>query len=55
MVTGLALAAALVYGAADFFGGLASRRTPATAVVVLSQIAGIAVLALAWSALPGHF
>ncbi|MBC5799426.1 MAG: DMT family transporter [Candidatus Eremiobacteraeota bacterium] len=55
MAIGLALAAALVYGAADFFGGLASRRTPAAAVVVLSQIAGIAVLALAWLALPGHF
>ncbi|MDQ2907721.1 MAG: DMT family transporter [Candidatus Eremiobacteraeota bacterium] len=55
MAIWLALAAALVYGAADFFGGLASRRTPAATVVVLSQIAGIVVLALAWIALPGHF
>jgi len=55
MAIGLALAAALVYGAADFLGGLASRRTPAAAVVILSQIAGIVVLALAWLVLPGHF
>jgi drug/metabolite transporter (DMT)-like permease len=51
----LALAAATVYGAADFFGGLASRRTAAVTVVVASQLAGIAVLALAWLALPGKF
>jgi drug/metabolite transporter (DMT)-like permease len=39
------LGAALVYGAADFAGGLAARRTPALAVVVLSQIAALVVLA----------
>jgi len=52
----LALAAALAYGAADFCGGLASRRMPAAAVVVLSQIAGVAVLAAVWAAVPsaGH-
>jgi drug/metabolite transporter (DMT)-like permease len=44
-----------VYGAADFYGGLASRRTPAVAVVVLSQLAGMALLAVAWVALPGKF
>ncbi len=55
MAIGLALAAALVYGAADFFGGLASRRTPAAAVVVLSQIAGVVVLAAAWLIVPGRF
>lgn len=49
----LALAAAAVYGAADFFGGIASRRTPAATVVALSQIAGIVVLALGWVLLPG--
>ena len=36
-------------------GGLASRRTPAVAVVVLSQTAGIAVLAFAWLFAPGRF
>ncbi len=51
----LALAAAAVYGAADFAGGFASRRTPAVAVVVLSQLAGVVVLAIAWSASPGPF
>ncbi len=51
----LALAAAAVYGAADFAGGFASRRTPAVAVVVLSQLAGVVVLAIAWSASPGRF
>lgn len=47
MVVVLALSSALVYGAADFCGGLASRRTPALAVVALSQLAGlVALLAL---------
>lgn len=55
MAIGLALFAALVYGAADFFGGLASRKTPAVAVVVLSQLAGFVILAIAWFALPGRF
>jgi drug/metabolite transporter (DMT)-like permease len=44
----LALLAALVYGSADFFGGIASRRTPAATVVVVSQVIGLIVLALAW-------
>jgi len=43
LAIGLALLAALTYGAADFLGGLASRKTPAAAVVVLSQLAGVAV------------
>ncbi len=51
----LALMAALAYGAADFMGGLASRRTAAVTVVVLSQIAGIAVLGIAWLFAPGRF
>ncbi len=49
-----ALCAAGVYGAADFLGGIASRRTSAAAVVVLSQLAGAAVLAVALFALPGR-
>jgi drug/metabolite transporter (DMT)-like permease len=40
----LALASAVVYGAADFCGGLASRRASAFAVVALSQGAGLVVL-----------
>ena len=41
----LGLAAALAYGAADFTGGLVSRRAHPFAVVVLSQIFGLALLA----------
>lgn len=40
----LALASAVVYGAADFCGGLASRRATAFAVVVVSQAAGLLLL-----------
>lgn len=55
MAVALALLAAVVYGAADFYGGVASRRTPAATVVVLSQLAGIVVLVIGWLALPGKF
>ena len=41
----LALASAVVYGAADFCGGLAARRATAFAVVALSQLVGLAALA----------
>ena len=55
MAVFLALVSATVYGAADFYGGIASRRTPPATVVVLSQLAGIIVLAIAWFLLPGKF
>ncbi len=55
MAVFLALVSATVYGAADFYGGIASRRTPPATVVVLSQLAGIVVLAIAWFVLPGRF
>lgn len=43
----LGLAAALTYGTADFFGGLATRRTRVFTVVLLSQIfGGVALVAL---------
>jgi uncharacterized membrane protein len=51
----LALLAALTYGAADFLGGVASRRTPAVVVVVLSQIVGAAVLLAALPFVPSRF
>jgi len=41
----LALASALVYGASDFFGGLASRRSSTVSVVVWSQLLGFIALA----------
>jgi hypothetical protein len=43
----LALGCAVVYGAADFLGGLASRKTSVFGVVAFSQIIGlVALLAL---------
>lgn len=47
----LGLASALVYGAADFAGGLASRRSPALTVVVLSQALGSVLLVIALAVL----
>ena len=47
MAVVLALASAVVYGAADFLGGLASRRTSVFGVVAMSQVVGlVALLAL---------
>jgi drug/metabolite transporter (DMT)-like permease len=40
----LALSSAVVYGAADFLGGLASRRTSVFGVVAFSQLIGLAAL-----------
>ena len=48
----LALGSAALYGAADFFGGLASRRTNTIAIVVTSQGVGLALLALMLPLLP---
>lgn len=46
MFFALALASAFTYGAADFLGGLASRRASTIAVVVISQAAGLGMVAL---------
>jgi uncharacterized membrane protein len=40
----LALASAAFYGCADFLGGFVSKRVPAAAVTVLSQVAGLPLL-----------
>jgi drug/metabolite transporter (DMT)-like permease len=53
LIVVLSLLAALCYGAADFCGGLASRRTSALAVVVCSQLAGLLVLILVLPLVPG--
>ncbi len=44
MAVVLALASAVVYGASDFLGGLASRRTSVLGVVAMSQLVGLAAL-----------
>jgi drug/metabolite transporter (DMT)-like permease len=46
------LASAAFYGAADFLGGLASRRANTIAIVVISQLAGLIVLGLMLPFLP---
>ena len=43
----LGLAGALVYGAADFLGGLASRRISALRVTALAALSGVVLLAVA--------
>src|SRR5512137_1127388 len=48
----LAGLSALLYGGADFYGGLATRRSQVTSVLALSQLVGL-VLALAATALLG--
>ena len=53
MVYFLALASAALYGAADFLGGLASRRASTIAIVLVSQAAGLVPLALLVFVLPG--
>ncbi|HEX2091916.1 MAG TPA: DMT family transporter [Longimicrobiaceae bacterium] len=49
----LALLASVFYGSADFLAGLAARRTTTFPVVVLSQVAGLALLVAAVAVLPG--
>jgi len=51
----VALFAAVAYGAADFCGGLASRRTPASAVLVVSQLAGLVLLGIILPFTGTHF
>jgi drug/metabolite transporter (DMT)-like permease len=48
----LGLLAGFTYGAADFIGGLASRRSSAVSVVVISQVAGLLALLLLVGLLP---
>lgn len=54
MATVLALLGAIVYGAADFSGGLASRRASALGVVLFGQLAGVVVLAVLLVVAPGR-
>ncbi|HEV8455843.1 MAG TPA: DMT family transporter [Gemmatimonadales bacterium] len=52
MIYLLAIGSALFYGAADFTGGLATRRAGAIPVVLLSQASGLVLLALILPLLP---
>ncbi len=54
MATALALAAALVYGASDFLGGIASRRTSTISAVVWSQGVGLVLLCALVAFSGGH-
>ena len=47
MVTIFALAAALLYGSADFLGGVATRRARALAILPASTLAGLVVVLVA--------
>jgi drug/metabolite transporter (DMT)-like permease len=49
----LALGSAALYGAADFMGGVASRRASTIAIVAVSQAAGLLLLGLILPMLPG--
>jgi drug/metabolite transporter (DMT)-like permease len=51
-LTSIAILASALFGAADFLGGLASTRAPTYSVVVVSQAAGVVLLAVALPLLP---
>jgi drug/metabolite transporter (DMT)-like permease len=48
----MAIGSALLYGAADFTGGIATRRAGTLSVVLLSQFSGLVLLALLLPLLP---
>jgi uncharacterized membrane protein len=52
MIEVLALTSAVLYGSADFFGGLTARRANTIATVVWSQFAGLVLLLLVLPFLP---
>jgi drug/metabolite transporter (DMT)-like permease len=53
MVILLGLAAAVLYGTGDFFGGLATRKVPVLAVLLLAQAAGVIIALPAAAIWPG--
>lgn len=50
----LSLGSAATFGAADFLGGLATRRSSTLPITVISQAVGLAVLAIGVLVLPGN-
>ena len=55
LTVALGLAGALVYGAADFLGGLASRRISALRVTALAAISGVVLLTVAAVVVDGEW
>ena len=53
MVIFLGLTAALLYGSGDFLGGMATRRLPVLPVLLLADVAGLAVALVVALASPG--
>src|SRR5215470_989010 len=53
MVVLLGLTAAMLYGAGDFLGGMASRRAPVLMVLMLAETAGVIVALPVASMSPG--
>ena len=53
MVVLLGLTAAMLYGAGDFLGGMASRRAPVLTVLMLAETAGVIVVLPVASMSPG--
>ncbi len=54
MQVGFSLLAAFFYGAADFCGGFATKRTAVIAVAAISRLTGLIVLAIALPFIPAH-
>lgn len=50
----LALLSAVVYGVGDFCGGIASRRSPAIAIVLWSHVVGLALVLLSLPLVDGE-
>lgn len=48
----LAVLSSITYGAADFLGGLATKRSSTFSVVVFSQLAGLLLMLLSFPFLP---
>ncbi|PYQ53207.1 MAG: EamA family transporter, partial [Acidobacteria bacterium] len=52
MTYALAVLASITYGAADFLGGLATKRSPLFSVVIFSQLSGLILVLPALPFLP---
>ncbi|MGV8970504.1 MAG: EamA family transporter [Microbacteriaceae bacterium] len=55
LVVFIGVASALVFGAADFFGGMASTRIPAIRATALAAVVGLGTLLLAYPLVGGEF